>query len=206
VTLPSLVLVLACGGSRGQWEAIDLAAALPLAEIEAEVAEIDFGTAAARRHLGAGWSWNESAGDRTFVWATGESAEITFFAAAPRAVGAALTLFPFDWPGAPPQTVEVVAGGRTVARLELPPGSSEHRFSLPLTAGGNKVLFRFGRHRSPAAVGAAADRRRDWPPVSSGCASTWCRPGKPGPRATAGCWCPTAARSPSISTLPVRPG
>lgn len=143
----------------------DLIAELPLAEIRREPGVVDLGTPEARPLLVRGWSHDEAAEGRTFVWSEGPESEMEVFLAVPRDVPVSLRGFPFDAPGAPGQTATVLANGREVAEVPFVPGGAEQRIELPeeaLRAGLNRLTFRYAWTRSPreASGGRSTDTRR----------------------------------------------
>jgi len=122
----------ACGGGPpppGARPLGDLAAEIAIGQVHQEVPVIDLGTAVARPHLVAGWSWDERTDDgepdETFVWALGDSSTIRFFLAEPRDLTVRLRGRPFRFDGSSPQTVEILADGEAPQRPRRPPGASK---------------------------------------------------------------------------------
>ncbi|HYO14137.1 MAG TPA: sulfatase [Thermoanaerobaculia bacterium] len=170
-SLPLLLLAAALGACSGEpsgppREPIhDLIAELPLAEIRREPGVVDLGTPEARALLIRGWSHDEEAEGRTFVWSEGPESEMEVFLAAPRDVAVSFRGMPFEAPGAPAQRVAVLANGREVAEVGFGPGEAEQRIELPakaLRAGSNRLTFRYAWTRSPREVrgGRSSDTRR----------------------------------------------
>ncbi len=130
----------------------------PAAVTRREMAAIDLGTAAARRHLIRGWSADEKDRRGTFVWGLGNSSELEFFAAGTAAVTLVLRGRTFSFEGAPSQLVSVAVNDRPIAevevggRLELPSGAVQ--------PGTNRLQLGYRYHRSPSQVlpGSADDR------------------------------------------------
>jgi choline-sulfatase len=160
--------VVACSGepSDPRREPVhDLIAELALAEVRREPGVVDLGTPEARALLLWGWSHDEAADGRTFVWSDGPESVMEVFLAAPRDVTVSLRGLPFEVPGAPGQRVTVLANGREVAEIPFGPGETEHRVELPgraLQAGINRLAFRYAWTRSPreASGGRSSDSRR----------------------------------------------
>jgi choline-sulfatase len=159
--------LVACSGESGppREPILDLIAELPLAEIRQEPGVVDLGTPKARPLLVRGWSHDEEAEGRTFVWSEGPESEMEIFLAAPRDVAVSLRGAPFEAPGAPAQRVTVLANGREVAEVPFGPGEPEQRIELPekaLRAGSNRLAFRYAWTRSPreASGGRSSDTRR----------------------------------------------
>jgi choline-sulfatase len=143
----------------------DLIAELPLAEIRREPGVVDLGTPEARALLVRGWSHDEEAEGRTFVWSEGPESEMEIFLAVPRDVVVSLHGDPFEAPEAPTQRVTVLVNGREVAEVPFGPGESEQRVTLPeaaLQAGSNRLAFRYAWTWSPrkASGGRSSDTRR----------------------------------------------
>ena len=143
----------------------DLSTDLDLAEVEREPGLVDLGTPAARDYLHRGWSGDETEGDRTFVWSDGPESEVEFFLAAPRDVPLSLRGEPYQFPGAPAQTVSLILNGDLAGRIALTPGGGDSRVTLPdesLRAGKNRLVLRYAWTRSPSEVrgGENGDRRR----------------------------------------------
>lgn len=180
----ALLGLLACGGPPPPADLplhTDLAAAFPEAELHREVGLLDLGTSAARPHLGAGWSWDETTPDgTTFVWGLagleGGRSELTFFLAAPRALLLSFRAFPFSYAGAPPQAVTLWVNGETVLEVELEEGPDDYGIEIPrelLVAGENHLAFSYRWSRVPAEAGLGADTRRlavgwDWIQLDGG--------------------------------------
>jgi choline-sulfatase len=168
LSLLLLLLLAACSGEPPgpPREPIrDLIAELPLAEIRREPVVIDLGTPEARAFLVRGWSHDEAAEGRTFVWSEGPESEMEIFLAVPRDVPVSLRGILFDAPGAPGQRVTLLANGRKVAEIPFVPGEAEQRIVLPekaLRAGLNRLTFRYAWTRSPreASGGRSTDTRR----------------------------------------------
>lgn len=103
--------------------------------------------------LGTGWSGFEKTdrGD-TFAWAQAREAEVTLVApgAADRLVR--FRAWPFEWPGAPPQTVSVSVNGTTFATVTLGSGPAVYGAVAPAAAwkeGANTLRFEFAWAEAP---------------------------------------------------------
>ena len=144
--------------------AFDFAASFDLAIIDRETADIVFGTSAARRHLGEGWSIDETTPDgKPFTWSEGEESSLEFFLARPRRLVVRLRCEPLTRPGLPPQTLAVAVNGHELVVLQLEPGRRRYQVSVPvelLLAGANRLVFRYGHTHAPGDDGASPDRRR----------------------------------------------
>jgi len=126
----------------------DLVAELPAAELHREVGTIDFGTAAARPFLAAGWYPNEGGGRQgpTIVWSKGERSALDFWLAAPRALRAEIRCAPFEPPDGLPQVVTLELNGRRIGELTLRPKLNDYAIDLPRDAqiaGPNRLEFRY---------------------------------------------------------------
>jgi arylsulfatase A-like enzyme len=145
----SLALALgACAGDAPEGRVYDLAADLPLAEVRKELGGIDFGTAAARRHLAGGWYGNERAEweGTTFVWSRGPVSVLEFDVLAPRDLRTEIRCLPLQLPSMPQQSITVELNGRRLTDLALAPGFREYTFTLPgdgLVTGRNRLAFRY---------------------------------------------------------------
>ena len=144
---------------------LDLTADFDLADLEREPGLVDLGTPAARALLRRGWSQDETEGNHTFVWSDGPESEIEFFVSAPRNLPLTLRGDPFQFPGAPPQAIDVALNGKPAVRIS----AIQHRFNGGFTlqgrdmrAGTNRLTFHYGWTRSPQEVtgGQSPDRRR----------------------------------------------
>jgi choline-sulfatase len=142
----------------------DLTADLDLAEVEQEPGLIDLGTPEARGFLRKGWSQDEVAGERTFVWSDGPESEIAFFLAAPRDVPLVLGGEPYPATGGPAQEIALFLNGKPAGQTVVAPGG-EIRVVLPgrdLRQGANRLVLRYAWTRSPweETAGKSPDRRR----------------------------------------------
>ena len=143
----------------------DLIADLDLAEVEQEPGLVDLGTPAARRFLRRGWSQDETAGERTFVWSDGPESEIEFFLAAARDIPLSFRGEPYQAAGTPPQEVALLLNGTPVGRWALRPGGGDARAVLPahaLRRNLNRLVLRYAWTRSPCqqTAGPCGDRRQ----------------------------------------------
>jgi choline-sulfatase len=169
VLLTLLALLAGCGRggqpNASRFTVSDLIADLDLAEVEREPGLVDLGTPAARRFLRQGWSQDEAADGRTFVWSDGPRSEIGFFLAATRDVPLVLRGEPYAVPGAPPQELALLLNGKPAGRLVPALGGRDNRVVLSsrdLRQGANRLVLTYAWTRSPweETAGASADRRR----------------------------------------------
>jgi arylsulfatase A-like enzyme len=157
---------LACGFGREsspviEGEAlVDLAEALPLADVYVDTDRIDFGEAVTRPHLLHGWSWDES-GAGTFVWGIGERSSLWFYLTTAQARTVVLTCWAAPLREGLRQQLTVVANGTPISEIPLERQRGDYRVLLPaatLRAGRNELEFRYAHHR----------RGRDSDPKSAG--------------------------------------
>jgi arylsulfatase A-like enzyme len=150
----------------------DLVEMLSSASLVPETSSLDFGADEARAALRLGFSVNErDGGGSTFVWSEGDRSEIRLVVSDPRPLSLTLRLWPFRFPGAPPQSLSFSLNGTAVAEVELVPGPGEYRLSLPeaaLQTGENLLRTTYAYSRSPNDLSpSAGDGRRlavawDW--------------------------------------------
>lgn len=162
--------LVSCGaGHRGE-VAADLVSRFPDATLHAEIGLIDVGTAAARTHLGRGWSFDENSDHMTFAWGVGTSSSVSFFLSAPRTLMMRFRCFSYQVPGSVPQTITVALNGHEIGKVVVSPHPADYRLKLPETdarGGVNRLEFRYSWSRSPFEVSRAPDVRRlavgwDW--------------------------------------------
>jgi len=151
----------ACGGAAGPDPAAldpveDLAAALPAAAVHRESSRLvlgdDFATWGSGRST-SGFSTDN--GDDGFRWSLGPASTLTFFSAERRSVPMTFRAFPFRYPEAPDQEVEVVLNGERVASVDLHAGSREYAVRLPgraMRAGENRLAFHYAYAAAPRDV------------------------------------------------------
>lgn len=114
--------------------------------------------------LGSGWSGFEKTeqGD-TFAWAQAREAEVTLVApgAADRLVR--FRAWPFEWEGAPPQTVALSVNGTKLATVPLAKGPSVYGAAAPAAVwkeGANTLRLEFAWAEAPKdRVPGAGDTR-----------------------------------------------
>jgi len=157
----ALGAVLGCSRAR----VVELADRFDLAEVHREVEQIDFGTAAARRHMVRGWHQDEgpSADGTTFVWSRGRESEVEFLLVRPRVLTARLRCRPYPAPGGERQSITPVLNGTVLDEVELDPGFHEVELPLPEDAqvtGINRLVLRHRFAVSPREIGAGGDWRR----------------------------------------------
>lgn len=156
-----------CAGPPATEVALDVAGAWPTAMLAREPVRIDIGTPGARVHLGEGWYYDETnrATGESFAWSRGGSSELRFHLGWRRDLEIEIRARPFQYPGAPTQTVALELNGTPIgAPISLPPGVGAVAVRLPAHAqliGRNRLVARYGRVDSPAAtVDGAGDQRR----------------------------------------------
>jgi hypothetical protein len=120
---------------------------------------IDFEEERARAYLGDGWSRAEKWGDgsnRMVVWADAPESILWFALPRPSDLIVRLTVFPFTFPSAPPQSVKVFLNGRPVAEVAVADASwRTHSLDLPrsyLSPGVNTFRFVYAYVASPSKV------------------------------------------------------
>jgi hypothetical protein len=122
--------------------------------------------------LAEGWSTFETtpAGDG-FVWCRQKACVLHFAVNAPSERVVRMRVFPFRYPGAPPQSVAVSVNGNAVASLSVPEGENVLTFGIDgkhLRQGSNRMRFEFAYAESPKDhVPGSTDERRlavafDW--------------------------------------------
>jgi arylsulfatase A-like enzyme len=159
----ALAAGLGCGRAPDLVPTHDLIAEFPVAEIARERSVIDFGTDATRPLLIDGWSWDETRRDgTTFAWGTGKVSELEMFLAEPTQLRGTLRCFPFRFPGAPDQWVDVSVNEITIGRVNLKPGIHQYLLTFPpdvLLPGRNRVTLAYAYHRRPSDVRNSEDER-----------------------------------------------
>lgn len=168
--LSALLLIAGLSSSCGRESAVavdvDLASEWSSALVALEPAHMDVGTVDARSHLAAGWYYDERnrASGETFVWSRGASSEVDFHLGWRRDLRLDFRCRPFQFPGAPPQTLSFELNGHSLGDgLELQPLSKTYSIVLPATAqifGRNRLVVRYGRVDSPSAVIAGSTDER----------------------------------------------
>jgi hypothetical protein len=117
---------------------------------------LDLGTGGARKYLARGWSHDEPWEGSTFVWAAAPESELWVTLPERRDFRVELRLFPFRYPGAPPQAIEVAVNGRHLQELPIDERHWQiHAFKLPqaaLAPGLNTLRFRYRYAMAPAAI------------------------------------------------------
>jgi arylsulfatase A-like enzyme len=125
------------------------------AEVVRQASSVDLGGPSAAAALVAGWATPEvdPVSGETFAWATAETATAELVLVETGFDSLELRCRPFDWNGAPEQTVTVAVNGRELGRVVLSGGFDDYSLPLPrgaLLAGRNRVELRFGRTGRPA--------------------------------------------------------
>jgi len=118
--------------------------------------EIDFGTPAALPYRGAGWHDDEVIFGASANWAAATEAEVFFPLRELSDYRLSLRIAPFSYPGAPPQSVQVMLNGQPLGELQLlSEGWQVIELSLPAEAvrlGLNRLRLRFARVERPRDV------------------------------------------------------
>jgi arylsulfatase A-like enzyme len=133
------------------------------ARIIRDQAVLDFGDPEGQDQLVAGWGTPESepSTGTTFVWAVATEASIAIEVASSAATFLDFRCRPYVFPGAAPQSVELVVNGVSVSTVTLERGLRSYRLPIPggvLVAGLNTVDFRFAYAASPLDHGAEDSR------------------------------------------------
>ena len=120
---------------------------------------LDIGTPGARASLLEGWSGDERDGATTYVWTIARRATLQLPPrSGPGDVLARLWLQPYEVPG-PPQTVEAVVDGVSLAQATLRGGLQSVEMRVPERLVGRVLELRFGHAVSPKSLGASEDAR-----------------------------------------------
>ena len=114
--------------------------------------------------LGTGWSGFEKTdrGD-TFAWAQAREAEVTLVAPGSADRLVRFRAWPFEWPGAPPQTASVSVNATTFATDTLVGGPAVYGAVAPAAAwreGANTLRFEFAWAEAPKDRAPGADDSR----------------------------------------------
>jgi arylsulfatase A-like enzyme len=171
--VPAAVLALtvvcfgsACSGPAPDELTTDFAAAWADGLLVTEPAELDIGTAGARRSLGEGWYYDERNRDsgETFVWSRGPRSEIFFHLGWRRNLGVEITCRPFQFDGATPQILRFELNKHSIGNpLELQPSNGRYSINLPASAqvlGRNRLVVRYARVDAPSSVSAGSTDQR----------------------------------------------
>ncbi len=137
----------------------DLVATFALADARAEVAHIDFGSAAAHPFLTAGWGAGDKAGN--YLWALGERSALRFFIATPRPME--LVAAVRSYPPAGPQTVHVWLNGQLLNSFTPGPKLADFRLTITAEAlhrGDNELVLEHAASAVPRAVQAGSSDHR----------------------------------------------
>jgi hypothetical protein len=134
---------------------------------------VDVGAAGDEEFLGRGWADRERNAEMSFRWALGDASTVGVALMGPRYIAPGepyaladyvlrLRAAPFDYPGAPPQTLAVDVNGLAAGEMALAPGVREYTVAVParlLRRSLNGIRFRYGRATSPRSVKAGDDPR-----------------------------------------------
>ncbi len=135
----------------------------PTAATDTEVASLQLGSPAARAHLLTGWGLDERDDVRSYVWGLGPVSTFELFSSDTYDAELVLHGRAFTYPGASPQTVEVLVNGQSVGQVEIGQDFERLRLAVPasrLRVGRNRFELRYGRHDVPSEIfpGAVDDR------------------------------------------------
>jgi hypothetical protein len=124
--------------------------------------DVDFGDTGDDMFLGHGWSGPERGDPLTYRWASSTMATLVVPLRAPANYRLELVCSPFEYPGSPRQTIDVMINRTKIARIVLQPGLATYQVDLPEGAWRpdlNLVQFVFGYAASPAEMKVSADPR-----------------------------------------------
>jgi hypothetical protein len=124
---------------------------------------ITMGSPDDRQFLGRGWLDSEQGPGYSFRWTSGLSASMVVPLKSDAPYRIDLQCAPFTYPGAPPQTLDVVINGTSVTRLTLAPSLTRYDVDVPgqvLRPGLNAVRLEFAYAISPKDAGVSEDWRR----------------------------------------------
>jgi hypothetical protein len=125
-------------------------------------ASLDLGVAAARRHLGDGWSSDSAEGGRSVVWSDGASSriELELLLEAP---GYLLTVQARAFEGAAPVVAAVSLNGQYVGELSFSSAWSERSLAIPrarLRDGLNRLELSYSRTVRPTSLAPGSEDNR----------------------------------------------
>jgi hypothetical protein len=124
---------------------------------------IEFGEEGDERFLGSGWSGREQGPRFSFRWAEGLESVVVVPLMSAADYDLELWCAPFQYPGAPPQAIDVQVNGRPLVQLTLSGGMQSYRVAVPaalLRHNLNLVRFAYRYAASPRSVGMSDDPRR----------------------------------------------
>jgi hypothetical protein len=106
--------------------------------------------------LSEGWLAYEGSGELTFAWADGHESRLWVFLPSVTDLSLELGLFPFTWPGSPPQGITIYVNGQFLSEVRLE-ADRWYRYTiyLPrtfLTLGQNTLRFVYSYTASPAEI------------------------------------------------------
>ena len=136
-------------------------------------ARIDVGNADDLEFLGDGWADRERNPEMSFRWAVARRSTVGVALMGPRYIkpgqpyelgdySLRFRAAPFEYPGSPPQTIDVRVNGVLVTRVTMEPGAREYAFDVPhgvLRRSLNAIAFEFGYARSPREAKISDDGR-----------------------------------------------
>jgi hypothetical protein len=161
-----LALVSACSGGGAERRVVfDLTADWTSAEVVRGDTGVRFGDPQDRHLLVHGWGDIERSGEqgRPVAWAVAPSAEVETVVFDPTVAALHLRCRPFNYPGAPAQTVRVELNGSDLGSLDLESAWTTYSLVVPpgvVRRGRNRVRFDFAHVASPADVVVGASDRR----------------------------------------------
>jgi len=136
---------------------LDLIDRLGSATVFGETTLVEPGNPDHRSLLQEGWARPEVHGDsgRTFAWVTAPEARVEIVRLHAGAGELVVRGWPFRWPEAPAQELEIRVNGQSVGSRPMKRGRSAMRFDVPegvFCPGTNSIDLRFGYADSPANV------------------------------------------------------
>jgi hypothetical protein len=124
--------------------------------------DIDVGAAGDERFLGPGWSARERNDAMSFRWADRTESLVVVPLKESDRYRLEIWCAPFTYPGAPPQTIDVVVNGTALPRIDLAPGMGRYALEVPaalVRPDLNQIRFRFAYATSPQSAGLSEDAR-----------------------------------------------
>ena len=112
----------------------------------------------------AGWSRDETSGDRSYVWSEGERSVLRVLLPSRSDVRMDFEVNPFTFPNNPPQRVSILLNETMIGEVSLSPGLQKYSVTLPanvLLESPNTLEFRYAYARAPRdVVPNSADTRK----------------------------------------------
>ena len=125
--------------------------------------EIDIGAPGDERFLGEGWFGRERDPRFTFRWSAEDESVVVVPLKESDDYRLEIQCAPFAYPGALPQTIELVVNGTVLDTITVEPGLHLYAREIParlIRPNLNQFRFRYGYATSPASQGLSADPRR----------------------------------------------